>query len=188
MAEVPMNPTGAVRDLLRFIGENPAREGLVETPNRVLKAYAELFAGYKQDPATILKTFEDGAEGYDEMVVLKDIEMVSFCEHHLLPFSGVAHVAYIPRKKIVGLSKLARLVDVFAKRLQVQERLTTQIVEALMTHLLPKGAACVIEASHACMACRGVRKQKSVMVTSKLSGAFKDDAKSRSEFLRLIGG
>lgn len=176
-----------IKSLLRYIGENPEREGLLETPHRVIKSYDELFSGYKFDEERIaetLKVFEDGA--CDEMVVLKGIEFNSFCEHHMLPFIGVAHVAYVPNGKIVGISKLARLVDIYAKRLQVQERLTTQVTAALDTHLAPKGSACVIEAKHQCMSCRGVGKQNSVMVTCSLTGVFKDEPITRSEFLSHV--
>src|ERR1700738_1647357 len=175
----------ALRVILKYIGEDPDREVLKETPNRICNSYAELFAGYHQNPTDVFKTFEDGA--CDEMVILRGIEVVSFCEHHMLPFLGVAHIGYLPDGKIIGLSKLARLIDVFAKRLQVQERLTTQVTGALMEHLNPKGAGCVIEAAHSCMSCRGVRKQQSVMITSSLVGAFRDDPTTRSEFLQFIG-
>lgn len=174
----------AVRVLLRYVGENPDREGLQETPLRVIKSYRELFGGYSQDPASVMKTFEDGA--CDEMVLLKGIEFSSLCEHHLLPFIGVAHIAYIPNKQIIGISKLARLLEVYSRRLQVQERLTQQITQALETHLRPIGAACVIEAQHLCMACRGVRKQSSTMVTSSLTGAFREDPSVRQELFGLI--
>lgn len=170
--------------LLQYIGENPDREGLRETPARVLRSYAELFSGYKQDPASVFKTFEDGA--CDELVLLKGIDFVSHCEHHLMPFSGVAHIAYLPSGKIIGLSKLARLLDIFARRLQVQERLTVQVTQALDQYLNPRGSACVIEASHGCMTCRGARKQNAVMVTSSLTGRFKDDSRTRSEFLTFL--
>lgn len=182
---LPADPCGAVRELLCHIGEDPDREGLKETPNRVLRAYAELFAGYGQDVARLMTTFTDGA--CDEMVLLRGIDLWSTCEHHLMPFTGVAHVAYIPAGRVIGLSKLARVVDVYAKRLQVQERLTAQVADALMTHLEPKGAACVVEATHGCMACRGVKKQNAVMVTSALRGAFYEPA-VRAEFYSMIRG
>jgi GTP cyclohydrolase I len=178
-----------IRALLNYIGEDPSREGLLETPERVIKSYDELFSGYRftdEKIAETLKVFEDGA--CDEMVVLKGIEFNSFCEHHMLPFIGIAHVAYVPSGKIVGISKLARLVDIYSKRLQVQERLTTQITAALDKHLMPKGSACVIEAKHQCMSCRGVGKQNSVMVTSSLTGVFKEEGTTRSEFLSLVRG
>lgn len=169
--------------LLQYIGENPQREGLLETPARVIKAYDEMFSGYKTDPKSIIKVFEEGA--CDEMVLLKNIEFYSVCEHHMLPFFGTAHVAYIPNGKIVGLSKLARLVDIFSRRLQVQERLTVQITETLDELLQPAGSACVIEAQHFCMLCRGVRKQNSSMVTSSLTGAFRQPA-VRAEFFSMV--
>lgn len=176
----------AVHTLLRFIGDNPEREGLRDTPVRVLKALEEMTSGYEQDPASVLKVFEDGA--CDEMVLVKDISVWSLCEHHLLPFHGVAHVAYLPSGRIVGLSKIPRLVEVYARRLQVQERLTTQVSEALMSHLKPRGAACVIECTHLCMCARGVRQQGTKMVTSSLLGEFRSDPAVRSEFFSLING
>ena len=178
-------PEDAVVRLLQYLGEDPEREGLRETPARVLKSYAELFAGYRSDPAALMKTFQDGA--CDELVALKNIAFTSFCEHHLLPFGGVAHVGYLPAGRVIGLSKLARLVDVFARRLQVQERLTVQVSQALMDHLRPVGAGCVIEATHSCMSCRGVRKEGAVMVTSSLLGEFRTDPAVRQEFLKLVG-
>lgn len=181
---VPINDS--IRQILLHIGEDPDREGLRDTPNRIVRSYAELFSGYRQDPSKVLNTtFEDGAAGYDEMVVLRGIEFWSFCEHHFLPFFGTAHIGYIPQQRVVGLSKLARLVEVFARRLQVQERLTTQITQALDEHLKPLGSACVIEAKHLCMVCRGVQKQQSVMVTSSLSGEFLKP-EVRAEFLHLV--
>lgn len=176
----------AVRVLLRYMGENTNREGLQETPLRVIKSYRELFGGYAQDPAVVMKTFEDGA--CDEMVLLKEISFASTCEHHLLPFLGVAHIAYIPDKRIIGISKLARLLEIYSRRLQVQERLTQQITEALDYYLKPVGSACVIEASHLCMSCRGVRNPSSSMVTSSLSGAFREKGEVRAEFFNLIRG
>ena len=176
----------AVREILLAIGENPDREGLIKTPNRVARAYAELIAGMQDDPKRHLKTVF--SEDYDEIVLLRDIEFNSICEHHLLPFTGVAHVAYLPKGKVVGLSKLARLVEGFARRPQVQERLTVQIADALMEELSPVGAACVIEATHTCMTIRGAKKHGSTMVTSALRGIFKDNASSRAEMLALIHG
>lgn len=177
-----------VRSILACIGEDPTREGLLETPKRVAKSYGQLFSGYAVDTdeklVELLKVFTDGA--CDEMVILRDIEFSSFCEHHMLPFIGKAHVAYIPNGKVVGVSKLARLVDVYAKRLQIQERLTTQVTSALDRILAPKGAACVIEAHHQCMSCRGVGKQHSIMVTSSLTGAFKQEPETRAEFMSLV--
>lgn len=178
---------GAVIDILIAIGEDPEREGLKDTPKRVVKSWGELYAGYKQDPAEILSTvFEDGA--CDEMVILKGIEFSSMCEHHMLPFIGVAHVGYLPKGKVVGLSKLARLVDCFAKRLQIQEKMTQQIAKAIQTHLNPKGVGVVIEAHHQCMSCRGVKKQGTTMVTSAMLGKFRARSEVRAEFLSLIKG
>jgi GTP cyclohydrolase I len=174
----------AVREMLLAIGENPDREGLLKTPNRVARAYAEIFAGIDTDPREHLKTVFH--ERYDEVVLLRNIEFHSLCEHHLLPFMGKAHVAYLPDGKVVGLSKLARLVEGFARRPQVQERLTTQIADALMDELQPIGAACVIEATHTCMTIRGARKPGSLMITSALRGIFKENPASRGEILGLI--
>jgi GTP cyclohydrolase IA len=176
----------AVREILISIGEDPDREGLLRTPNRVARAYAELMAGLREDPCIHLKTVFN--ERYDEVVLLRDIEFHSLCEHHLLPFMGKAHVAYLPDGKVVGLSKLARLVEGFARRPQVQERLTTQIADALMEALNPAGAACVIEATHTCMTIRGAKKPGSIMVTSALRGIFKDNPPSRNEILSLMYG
>lgn len=174
-----------IKLFLKYIGEDPNREGLLDTPKRVVKSWAELYKGYKQDPKEILSTvFEDGS--CDEMVILKDIEFQSMCEHHVLPFKGKAHVAYLPNGKVVGLSKLARLVDCFAKRLQIQEKMTQQISKEIETHLNPKGVAVVIEAHHQCMSCRGVGKQNSTMITSSMLGLFRDNAIVRQEFLTLI--
>src|SRR3984957_18850410 len=176
----------AVREILIAVGENPDREGLKQTPSRVARSYAELLAGLTRDPKRHLATLFH--ERYDEVVLLRDIEFNSLCEHHLMPFTGKAHVAYLPDGKVVGLSKLARLVDGYARRPQVQERLTTQIADALMDELHPIGAACVIEAVHTCMTIRGVRKPGSVMATSALRGSFKDNHSSRAEVLALISG
>jgi len=174
----------AVREILFAIGEDPDREGLVRTPNRVARAYGELVAGMNEDPRIHLRTVFN--ERYDEVVLLRDIVFHSLCEHHLLPFVGKAHVAYLPDGKVVGLSKLARLVEGYARRPQVQERLTTQIADALMEELNPLGAACVIEATHTCMTIRGAKKPGSIMVTSALRGIFKDNPPSRHEVLSLI--
>src|SRR3954452_23869922 len=174
----------AVREILFAVGEDPDREGLLKTPNRVARAYGELMAGLKIDPRRHLKTVFH--ERYDEVVLLRDIEFHSLCEHHLLPFTGRAHVAYLPDGKVVGLSKLARLVEGYARRPQVQERLTTQIADALMEELNPIGAACVIEAVHTCMTIRGAKKHGSTMVTSALRGIFKENPSSRSEILSLM--
>ncbi len=176
----------AVREILLAVGEDPDREGLLKTPNRVARAYTELMAGMRTDPREHLRTVFN--ERYDEVVLLRDIQFHSLCEHHLLPFTGRAHVAYLPDGKVVGLSKLARLVEGFARRPQVQERLTTQIADALMEELSPAGAACVIEATHTCMTIRGANKPGSTMVTSALRGIFKDNASSRAEVLSLIHG
>lgn len=177
-----------IQNLIKVIGDNPYREGLIDTPDRVLKSYKELFAGYQMKPEDILdKTFRGNGE-YNEMILVKDIQFTSFCEHHLLPFLGVAHVAYIPQSdKVYGLSKLARLVDCYSKRLQVQERITVQVVDALMKTNpgIVKGAGCVISATHMCMSCRGVKKDSAVTVTSALRGVFSSDPSTRSEFLSL---
>jgi GTP cyclohydrolase I len=175
----------AVKEILGALGENPNREGLQRTPTRVAKSLRYLTQGYQMNPKEILAhaVFK---EPYDEMVIVKDIEIFSLCEHHLLPFYGKAHVAYIPNGKIMGLSKIPRLVEVFSRRLQVQERLTTQIAESLMDALNPKGVAVVIEALHICMAMRGVKKSNAYTITSSMLGAFRKDARSRSEFLSLI--
>ena len=174
-----------VSEMLVLLGENPKREGLQRTPVRVAKSLQYLTQGYQQDVKEILNhaVFK---EAYDEMVIVKDIEIFSLCEHHLLPFYGKAHIAYIPNGKIIGLSKIPRLVEVFSKRLQVQERLTTQIAECLMKALQPKGVAVVIEALHLCMSMRGVKKADAYTITSSMLGAFRKDARSRSEFLSLI--
>jgi GTP cyclohydrolase IA len=174
----------AVREILLAVGEDPDREGLIKTPNRVARSYAELMAGLRQDPRKHLRTVF--TERYDEVVMLRDIQFHSLCEHHLLPFTGRAHVAYLPDGKVVGLSKLARLVEGYARRPQVQERLTTQIADALMDELSPIGSACVIEATHTCMTIRGAKKHGSVMVTSALRGIFKENPASRAEILSLL--
>lgn len=177
-------PIDNVIRMLEYIGENPKREGLLETPKRVIKAWDFIFSGYKEKTQDFIKTFDE--KTYDEMVLLKDIEMYSMCEHHVLPFFGKAHVAYIPDKKVIGISKLARIVNMFSRRLQIQERLCQQITDCLMNELQPKGAACVIEAQHLCMKMRGVEKQNSVMVTSSLKGVFLEKISAREEFMRLI--
>jgi len=181
----------AVRTLLRYIGEDPDREGLLETPDRILRAYGELLCGYKQDPVAILqKSF--GLGPYDQMIVVKAIPFVSWCEHHWMAFVGVAHVAYIPcvvdgkGARVVGLSKVARVVDVYAKRLQIQERMTLQIANALETVLAPEGVAVVIEATHQCMSSRGALKRGAGMVTSEMRGIFRDDPRARAEFFMHI--
>jgi GTP cyclohydrolase I len=178
----------AVRTLLQWSGDDPDREGLVDTPARVVRSYEEFFAGYAQDPVDLLaRTFEE-IEGYDEMVVLRDIRLESHCEHHMVPIIGRAHVAYLPHKRVVGISKLARVVDLYAKRLQIQEKLTAQIANAVNDVLEPKGVAVVIEAAHQCMTTRGVHKHGVAMVTSRMLGAFRDDPSTRREFLAMIRG
>jgi GTP cyclohydrolase I len=173
--------------MLSYLGENPDREGLRETPARVVRAWDEHFAGYSLDPAEYLaKTFEE-VEGYDELVLVSDIEVMSHCEHHMVPFVGKAHVAYIPNGRVVGLSKIARVVDVYAKRLQVQEKLTKQIADALELHLRPQGVAVMMQCQHFCMCYRGVKKPGSWTTTSKLYGAFLNNAASRMELFTLIG-
>ena len=170
--------------ILEYIGEDPKREGLLDTPKRIIKSYRELFSGYKQDPKTILsRQFTDS---YDEMVVLKDIEFYSFCEHHILPFFGKVSIAYVPRGKVVGISKLARLVEVYSRRLQIQEKLTNEIAQAIFTELGAKGVAVYIKARHFCMIARGVNKQNSEMITSKLLGVLLEKPEARQEFLKLI--
>lgn len=173
--------------MLQFIGEDVTRDGLTETPKRVLKSWGELFSGYTVNPCDIIKEFDNDGN-YDQMILLKSIEFTSNCEHHILPFSGKAHVAYIPSAggKIVGISKLARLVDCFAKRLQVQERLTQQIADCIEEYLKPLGVAVMIEASHSCVSCRGVGKQHSRMVTTALKGTLKNDSAARAEFYSLV--
>lgn len=177
----------AVRVMLQVIGEDPEREGLVDTPKRVVKAWQEWFSGYGQDAGAVLKTFEDGAELCgDELVIVRGIEFHSFCEHHMAPFFGTADVGYIPRKRVVGLSKLARVVDIFSKRLQVQERLTNQIANTLADNLDPLGVGVVMRARHMCMCSRGVNKQGSDTVTSALRGTVKSEPDCRAEFFSLI--
>jgi GTP cyclohydrolase IA len=177
----------AVRVLLRWAGDDPAREGLRGTPGRVTRAFEEYFTGYETDPVDLLqRTFEE-TDGYDEMVVLKDIRFESHCEHHLAPIIGRAHIAYLPSQRVVGISKLARLVEVYARRLQIQEKMTAQIANTLATVLKPKGVAVVIEAAHQCMTTRGVHKPGVSMITSHMLGAFRTDASTRREFLAHIG-
>ena len=177
----------AVRTLIRWAGDDPDREGLLGTPDRVVRAYEEFFAGYADDPAALLaRTFEE-TDGYDEMVLLRDIRLESHCEHHMVPIIGTAHVAYLPRKRVVGISKLARLVDMFAQRLQIQEKLTAQIANTIDEILEPLGVAVVIEAAHQCMTTRGVHKPGVTMVTSRMLGAFREHDATRREFLAMIG-
>ena len=176
----------AVRTIIEWIGENTNREGLKSTPKRVVKAYKEYFQGYKQDPSNfLLKTFTE-VEGYDDMVIEKNISIRSHCEHHMAPIIGVAHVAYIPHKKVVGLSKLARVVDAFSQRLQTQERLTMQIAKTIMEVLQPRGVAVTVDASHQCMSNRGVKKENTTTVTNYFVGAFKDDLSYQNRYLRYI--
>jgi len=177
----------AVRVLLRWTGDDPDRPGLVETPKRVVNAYDEYFSGYGVDPMSLLDKTFDETEGYDEMVVLKDIPFASHCEHHIAPIIGTVHIAYLPKSKVVGISKLARLVEVYSRRLQIQEKMTTQIANTLNEVLDPIGVAVVIEAAHECMTTRGINKPAVNMVTSRMLGAFRDDADTRREFLAMIG-
>ncbi|MDR5839005.1 GTP cyclohydrolase I FolE [Caballeronia sp. LZ034LL] len=177
----------AVRVLLRWAGDDPAREGLLDTPGRVVRAYEEFFAGYTQNPHEILaRTFSE-VQGYDEMIVLKDIRFESYCEHHMVPIIGRAHVAYLPNERVVGISKLARLVDAFAKRLQIQEKMTAQIADTLNEVLQPLGVGVILEAAHQCMSTRGVHKAGVSMVTSRMLGSFRDDPSTRREFLSIVG-
>ena len=176
-----------VRHLLRLIGEDPDREGLQETPVRFLKAMAEYTKGYREKPEDVLKVFEDGGEGVDEMVIVRDIPVYSLCEHHLAPFFGKAFVGYVPNKRILGLSKISRLVEVYSRRLQVQERLTNQIADAMAKYLQPLGVAVVLECRHMCMESRGVKHAGSSTVTSALRGSIKANLDTRKEFLALIG-
>src|SRR5476649_219068 len=177
----------AVKTLIRWAGDTPEREGLIGTPERVVKAYEEYFGGYHQDPKSLLeKTFEE-VGGYDELVMLRNIRFESHCEHHMAPIIGVVHVGYLPDKRVVGISKLARVVDAFAHRLQIQEKMTAQIANTLQEVLQPRGVAVVIEASHQCMTTRGVHKSDVAMVTSRMLGAFRDNGETRREFLTMIG-
>ena len=176
----------AVRTLIEWAGDNPEREGSIETPKRVVKAYEEFFAGYDDDPEEILrKTFEE-VEGYDEMVLVKNIRLESHCEHHIVPILGKAHIAYIPNNRVVGISKLARIVDAFGKRLQTQETMTAQIANTIEKVLEPKGVAVVIDAAHQCMTTRGIHKPESSTVTSCMRGVFKENPRTRNEFLTFI--
>jgi GTP cyclohydrolase I len=191
-AEIPEHPSRAaaeeaVRTLISWAGDDPDREGLVGTPDRVVRAYEEFFAGYGEDPREILqRTFEE-IEGYDEMVTLRDIRIESHCEHHMVPIIGRAHVAYLPDRRVVGISKLARVVETYARRLQIQEKMTAQIADTIDEVLCPRGVAVVIEAAHQCMTTRGVHKAGVTMVTSRMLGAFRDDVDTRREFLGMIG-
>ena len=176
----------AVKTLIKWAGDNPNREGLRETPKRVAKAYKEFFSGYESKPVEILsKTFND-VEGYDEMVIVRDISIESHCEHHMVPFIGIAHIGYIPDKRVVGISKLARIADVFAKRLQTQETMTVQIADTINKVLKPKGVAVVIDAQHQCMTTRGTHKTESSTITSRMLGLFRTNSNTRNEFMNLI--
>ena len=178
----------AVRTLIRWAGDDPTREGLIDTPKRVVKAYRELFEGYEQDSSEVLdKVFEEVA-GYDDMVLVREIPFASHCEHHMVPFVGHAHIAYYPSDGVVGLSKLARLVDVYARRLQTQETMTAEIVEAMVDSLNPRGVAVMIEAEHMCMSMRGVRKQGSTTITTRFTGIFKDDPAEQVRFMSMVRG
>ena len=176
----------AVRTLLAFTGDDPDREGLVETPDRVVRAYKEFYAGYEVDPEAILsKTFEE-VEGYDEMVIVKNIRVESHCEHHMVPILGMGHIGYIPNKRVVGISKLARIIDVYGKRLQTQERLTMQVAKTLMKALDPKGVAVTVDAAHQCMTMRGIKKEKATTVTNYFLGSFREDLSIQNRYLRYI--
>jgi GTP cyclohydrolase I len=177
----------AVRTLLKWAGEDPSREGLLDTPKRVAEAYKDWFSGYEEDPVQYLRrTFEE-VDGYDEMIVLSDIQFESHCEHHMAPIIGKAHIGYLPNNKVVGISKLARVVDTFARRFQVQEKMTAQIAHCIQDVLKPKGCAVIISASHQCMTTRGVHKSGVLMTTSQMLGTFRKDARTRAEFLQIVG-
>lgn len=177
----------AVRTLIRWAGDDPAREGLIETPSRVVRAYEEYFAGYDQDPVEILqRTFEE-TDGYDEMVVLRNVSFCSHCEHHMAPIIGKVHIGYLPKTRVVGISKLARVVEVYARRLQIQEKMTAQIADGLDQVIQPRGVGVVVEAAHHCMTTRGIQKTGVLMVTSRMLGTFRSDPKTRREFLSVIG-
>lgn len=176
----------AVKTLISWAGDDPNREGLIETPKRVVKSYEEFYSGYDQDPEQILSKVFEEVEGYDEIIIVKDIRLESHCEHHMVPILGKAHVAYIPDQRVVGISKLARVVDLFAKRLQTQETMTAQIADTINRVLKPKGVAIVIDAAHQCMSSRGVHKTETSTVTSRMLGAFRENPKSRMEFMNLI--
>ena len=176
----------AVRTLISWAGDDPDREGLIETPDRVVRSYNEFFAGYKEDPEKVLgKTFEE-VEGYDEVVIVRNIRVESHCEHHMVPIVGVAHVGYIPNKRVVGISKLARVVDIYGKRLQTQETMTALIADTIDRVLEPKGVAVVIDANHECMSTRGIHKTESSTITSRMLGSFRDNIETRAEFINLI--
>ena len=176
----------AVKTLIKWAGDNPEREGLLDTPKRVVKAYEEFFEGYEHNPTEILSRTFDDVEGYDEMVIVRDIRIESHCEHHMVPIIGIAHIGYIPNQRVVGISKLARLVDVFGKRLKTQETMTAQIASCIQKVLLPRGVAVVIDAQHQCMTTRGIKKSESATVTSRMLGVFRTDARTRAEFLNFV--
>ncbi len=191
-ADSPEAPTReqaeeAVRTLIRWAGDDPSREGLLGTPDRVVRSYEEFFAGYHQDPVDILTTTFEETDGYDEVIALRDIALNSHCEHHMVPILGKAHVAYLPNNRVVGISKLARVVEAYSKRLQIQEKLTSQIANAINDVLQPRGVAVIVEAEHQCMTTRGVNKPGVALVTSKMLGAFREDDVLRGELLSLIG-
>ncbi len=177
----------AIVQILRYLGEDETREGLRDTPSRVLRSWDQIFQGRLQNPKDVFKTFqEDDVVPKDQIILLKNIEFYSTCEHHMLPFTGMAHIAYIPHEKVAGVSKLARVLEIYARRLQIQERIGNQVTQCLMNHLDPKGSACVIESTHFCMTCRGVQKQQSKMVTSSLRGCFLENGRTRVELMSLI--
>jgi GTP cyclohydrolase IA len=175
-----------IKQQLQYIGEDPEREGLIDTPKRIVKMWDEIYAGYKKNPADIFTTFK--TDGYDQIVLLKNVEFYSMCEHHNLPFFGKAHIAYIPREKVVGISKLARLLEIYTKRMQIQERIGEQVTSDIIKYLDARGAACILEAQHLCMKMRGVKNPTSVMETSSLKGVFLTDASARMELMQLIRG
>jgi GTP cyclohydrolase IA len=177
----------AIRTLLRWAGDDPGREGLIDTPKRVTRAFEEFFVGYSVDPVAVLERTFAETDGYDEIVLLRDIRLESTCEHHMAPIIGRVHVAYLPHRRVVGISKLARVVDAYAKRLQIQEKMTAQIANTIQDVLMPRGVAVVIEAAHQCMTTRGVHKPGVTMVTSRMLGAFRDDPTTRRELLAMIG-
>jgi GTP cyclohydrolase I len=176
----------AVKTLISWAGDDPTREGLLETPDRVVRSYNEFFEGYNIDPEAVLATTFEEVEGYDEMVIVRNIRVESHCEHHMVPIIGIAHVGYIPNKRVVGISKLARVVDIFGKRLQTQETMTAQIADTIERVLQPRGVAVVIDAAHECMSTRGIHKTEASTVTSRMLGLFKADPKTRAEFMNLI--
>lgn len=184
MKEIPEIQSNIIRNQIDLVGDNSAREGLLDTPKRVIKSWKEIYRGYSQNPAELMTTFS--SDGCDQIVLLKDIELYSMCEHHMLPFFGKAHIAYIPDGKVIGISKLARLLDIYSRRLQIQERIGEQVTGALMEFLQPKGAACVIEATHMCMRMRGVSKQNSTMITSSMKGVFMTAPEAKEELILLI--